>query len=187
VYLQTATTSGKCGQTKTLFLDGQCFGKPGVRSDNTPRIDLTLPSGNSAMASDFESWFYLAPLPEVDEVTFNGESSGASITLNANGFGTIAGSVTLVAPPVRRNHSQSRGGCESRDGYAPTFDPHLCRGQHNFNSSDLYCKYSTGSRHIRKGHSLVPSPRHRSWNLVPVSFSRDSGPLIFNLGDHPPQ
>ncbi len=100
VYLQTATTSGKCGQTKTLFLDGQCFGKPGVRSDNTPRIDLTLPSGNSAMASDFESWFYLAPLPEVDEVTFNGESSGASITLNANGFGTIAGSVTLVAPPV---------------------------------------------------------------------------------------
>jgi hypothetical protein len=42
-----------------LYLDGQAFGEPGVRSDGTPRIDLIRPSGGGAKASDFESWFYL--------------------------------------------------------------------------------------------------------------------------------
>jgi hypothetical protein len=48
------------------FLDGQCFGVSATRSDGrTPRTDLVLPSGADAKASDFESWFYLAPLPRV--------------------------------------------------------------------------------------------------------------------------
>jgi hypothetical protein len=48
------------------FLDGQCFGVAGTRSDGqTPRTDLVLPSGAAVKASDFESWFYLAPLPRV--------------------------------------------------------------------------------------------------------------------------
>jgi len=100
IYLRTAGTSGQCGQTKTLFLDGQCFGEPRQRSDKTPGVNLALPSGNSAMASDFESWFYLVPMPEVEGVTFNGENNGASIVLNPNLYGTITGTVTLVGPPV---------------------------------------------------------------------------------------
>ena len=45
-----------------IYLDGQAFGTPGVRADKvTANVGLQLPSGNSAKASDFESWFYLAP------------------------------------------------------------------------------------------------------------------------------
>ena len=51
----------------TLFLDGQAFGMPAMRQDGTtPRTDLTLPSGNSEKASDFESWFYVAPIQRID-------------------------------------------------------------------------------------------------------------------------
>jgi len=47
------------------YLDGQAFGKPGMRADGkTPRIDLNLPSGSGARASDFESWFYVGVEPE---------------------------------------------------------------------------------------------------------------------------
>jgi hypothetical protein len=40
-------------------LDGQALARPGVRQDNAPRIDLVLPSGDRATASDFESWFLI--------------------------------------------------------------------------------------------------------------------------------
>jgi hypothetical protein len=53
-----------------LFLDGQAFGAPATRRDGaTPRIDLTLPSGNSEKASDFESWFYVAPIQQIETMT----------------------------------------------------------------------------------------------------------------------
>jgi hypothetical protein len=51
------------------WLDGQCFGvNGGLSADGkTPRIDLNLgagvASGNGAKASDFESWFQVAPPP----------------------------------------------------------------------------------------------------------------------------
>ncbi len=45
---------------RLVYLDGQVFAKPGVRSDGqTPRTDLLFPSGIGMRASDFESWFYL--------------------------------------------------------------------------------------------------------------------------------
>jgi hypothetical protein len=48
-----------------ICLDGQAFGKTGIRADGkTPRIDLNLPSGNGARASDFESWFYVGTQPD---------------------------------------------------------------------------------------------------------------------------
>jgi hypothetical protein len=48
------------------YLDGQCFGVSSMRADGrTPRTDLIMPSGAAAKASDFESWFDLAPLPRV--------------------------------------------------------------------------------------------------------------------------
>ena len=34
----------------------------------TPRISLQLPSGAGAAASDFEGWFYLAPILQVISV-----------------------------------------------------------------------------------------------------------------------
>jgi Family of unknown function (DUF6519) len=53
-----------------LFLDGQCFGVPATRSDGaTPRVDLQFPSGNLQKASDFESWFYLAPMLQIVSLT----------------------------------------------------------------------------------------------------------------------
>ena len=68
------------------FLDGQSFGTPGVRADGvTPRIDLQVPSGNLEKASDFESWFYLAPIPALTKLAVqppavNVLSSGTVIT-----------------------------------------------------------------------------------------------------------
>ncbi len=45
---------------EVLYLDGQSFGTRGAQRDGTtPRHALSFPSGSSARASDFESWFYL--------------------------------------------------------------------------------------------------------------------------------
>jgi hypothetical protein len=47
-------------ENEILYLDGQVFGRPGLRADNkTSRTDLIFKSGNGTRASDFESWFYL--------------------------------------------------------------------------------------------------------------------------------
>lgn len=60
---------------RLVYLDGQVFAKPGVRSDGrTPRTDLFFPSGMGMRASDFESWFYLpaqmvAPPPRLASLT----------------------------------------------------------------------------------------------------------------------
>jgi hypothetical protein len=66
-----ADASRGCGAVKTIFLDGQCFGKTGQLSDGTSSVALREPSGSGALASDFESWFYLAPAAEVESVEFD--------------------------------------------------------------------------------------------------------------------
>jgi hypothetical protein len=53
----------------SLFLDGQCFGTAATRSGGTSRTDLAFPSGNGEKASDFESWFYLTPMQQIDSMT----------------------------------------------------------------------------------------------------------------------
>ena len=74
------------------WLDGQCFGKPGTRFDNTPRVDYSYPSGNGAKASDFESWFSVAPVA-VPTLTI----SPASVTLTAaSPSPAVNGIVTLT-------------------------------------------------------------------------------------------
>jgi hypothetical protein len=60
----TAVASGGA----VAYLDGQAFGAQGTRADGSPRIDLALPSGALAKASDFESWFYLAPQLDITNV-----------------------------------------------------------------------------------------------------------------------
>jgi len=44
-----------------VYLDGKCFGQIAQNSDGSTRNDLQLPSGSDTAASDFESWFNLAP------------------------------------------------------------------------------------------------------------------------------
>ena len=78
---------------KRVYVDGQAYGIPGLRSDGkTPRIALDLPSGNNSKASDFESYFFIggratpAPL-QVHQVRF----------LNANNATSSAGD---IKPPL---------------------------------------------------------------------------------------
>ncbi len=99
-----AEPSSTCGPARTVYLDGQCFGKTGTLSDGSKGIALKEPSGLSAVASDFESWFYLAPAPQVSYVNF--DPSNLTFTLGAVGAatggvtsGTSTGTVTLASPP----------------------------------------------------------------------------------------
>jgi hypothetical protein len=52
-----------------MYLDGQSLGQTATNNDGTTRIDLQLPSGNGSKASDFESWFYVAPTLLITQVT----------------------------------------------------------------------------------------------------------------------
>jgi hypothetical protein len=68
--------------TNQVFLDGQSFGVAGTRADGvTPRTDLQFPSGGLQKASDFESWFYLAPMLQLVSLTV----SPAAVTLTQSG------------------------------------------------------------------------------------------------------
>jgi len=71
------------------YLDGQTYGTPGVRADRvTPRIDLQFPSGNLEKASDFESWFYLAPVLGI--AAFTVAPASASIVPTPTGTAIVA-------------------------------------------------------------------------------------------------
>ncbi len=118
VKLMGHTIFGPLGQA-TGYLDGQCFGVTGTRADNiTPRVDLQLPSGNSDKASDFESWFYVAPLvqfatfaitpnavalftdPTTGKIKVTDASQpNAPPTVNSQGIG-LQGAVTLNYPVI---------------------------------------------------------------------------------------
>ena len=72
--------------TSLLFLDGQAFGAAGFRADKvTPCTTLTFPSGAGAKASDFESWFFLAPTLTVATLTVQPTSVNFSPTVPAPG------------------------------------------------------------------------------------------------------
>ncbi len=88
--LFSTVTSGQA------FLDGQAFGTSAVRADNvTPRINLQLPSGNSEKASDFESWFYLAPTLAVVSLAID----HPSVQFNADGTVSDLGHATPAVSP----------------------------------------------------------------------------------------
>lgn len=87
-----------------VYLDGQAFAAPGLRSDGTPRTDLLFPSGEGVRASDFESWFYLPaqiipPPPNLVGFTVNpnvvqaGQAVSLTVTLDRS---APAGGVTIV-------------------------------------------------------------------------------------------
>jgi len=52
-----------------LYLDGQTLSKLATLANSqTPCVGLQFPSGNGETASDFESWFYLAPILRIVSV-----------------------------------------------------------------------------------------------------------------------
>jgi hypothetical protein len=58
------------GAMGPVHLDGRAFGQPGTRGiDGSQRVDLRIPSGDGAVCSDFESWFYVAPLLQAVSLT----------------------------------------------------------------------------------------------------------------------
>ena len=75
-----------------VWLDGKCFGKLGTRFDGSPRVEYAFPSGDGVKASDFESWFSVAPIA-VPGLTI----SPASVTLTAaSPSPSVNGIVTLT-------------------------------------------------------------------------------------------
>jgi len=85
------------GISSTLYLDGQTFGVAGTRGDGSNRVDLQLPSGGGAAGSDFESWFYLAPVLTINTLSIN---PSAVDVLRGEGLPIIAAlnSWTQVTP-----------------------------------------------------------------------------------------
>jgi Family of unknown function (DUF6519) len=76
------------GNGGVTYLDGRALGLPAVRSDGTtPRVDLQLPSGAGAPASDFEGWFYVAPILQATTVT----PSYPAVTVIPARLGGVAG------------------------------------------------------------------------------------------------
>ena len=82
-----------------IYLDGRAFGQPGTRSDGTTqKVDLVLPSGDGSLASDLESWFYLAP-PLGVSLSLPGGNASFTSTVDANGsFGIVPTGSTGVTP-----------------------------------------------------------------------------------------
>jgi Family of unknown function (DUF6519) len=81
-----------------LHLDGQALAKSeatDLRTDQkTPRTALAFPSGSGARASNFESWFYLAPSPlHITSVNFVSTIATAGKTVSSS-----AG--TISSPPI---------------------------------------------------------------------------------------
>jgi Family of unknown function (DUF6519) len=75
-----------------IYLDGMALGQPGTRQDGvTPRIDLTLPSGAGQVATDFEGWFYLAPILQVGGVYITDPENPPDVTVIVN---PLSGQVT---------------------------------------------------------------------------------------------
>ena len=88
------------GASGLIYLDGRAFGEPGTRVDGTtPRTDLRLPSGDGSLASDLESWFYLAPPLAVSSLAFTG---GADYTAVGSGsaFAGVVPTGSTGATPV---------------------------------------------------------------------------------------
>jgi Family of unknown function (DUF6519) len=95
VTLQGNTLWSDAGDQR-IHLDGQALGKSestDLRADKkTPRIALVFPSGAGTRASNFESWFYLAPSPlHIASVNF--------VSTIATAGQTISSSAGTISPP----------------------------------------------------------------------------------------
>ena len=91
------TTTPTGGQ---LYLDGQALGQKALRqAGSTPRIDLRPPSGTDLTASDFDGWFYLAPVLRLTSLTVAYPDLTAMVDSNGEVIGVEAsGTPGLVSP-----------------------------------------------------------------------------------------
>jgi len=72
------------GATGPMYLDGLALG---VLTDDSQHINLQLPSGQGSVASDFESWFYLAPPLAIVSVL----PATQAFTVLFDGYGKVTG------------------------------------------------------------------------------------------------
>jgi hypothetical protein len=75
-----------------LYLDGQAFGTPATVAGAAPSTTLILPSGNAARASDFQSWFWLAPSAPLGFTV----TTAAPPTLRGEGLTEIVSDIILT-------------------------------------------------------------------------------------------
>jgi len=94
----TGAGAGAVRPGTVAYLDGQTFSAAGTRADGSPRADLQLPSGALAKASDFESWFYLAPWLTITGVAV--QPSAVTVIQARGGLVTVA-SLSAWAPKTR--------------------------------------------------------------------------------------
>lgn len=85
-----------------VYLDGKCFGQVAQNANGTKRNDLLLPSGSDAKASDFESWFNLAPTLLVTGITVPYTALYA-VVVNNTVTGVTASPPNPSAPPPTVN------------------------------------------------------------------------------------
>lgn len=79
--------------SQLVYLDGQAFGQPdGKRADGSAMTSLVLPSGAGVRASDFESWFFLAPNAPLN-FTVN---PGTPLALRGEGLTEVAADIVIT-------------------------------------------------------------------------------------------
>ena len=82
-----------------VYLDGQTFGTAGTRAGSAvPRMDLTLPSGGGEQASDFESWFFLAPTLMLN--TFTVQPAAVTFVPSVPNPPPVVATLTVNYPPL---------------------------------------------------------------------------------------
>jgi hypothetical protein len=86
------------GAPETLYLDGRAFGE--LAGQGSPQqISLQLPSGEDAVASDFDSWFYLGPTLQIISLTVSPAAVFVVIDDNNNLEGVSDQENGAVVPP----------------------------------------------------------------------------------------
>jgi Family of unknown function (DUF6519) len=89
------------GGSGLVYLDGKALGRPGTQlaDPDVQRVDLSLPSGSGQVASDFESWFQLAPAQTVASLGLNPPALTVIIGKEGQFAGVAeAGSTDAVIP-----------------------------------------------------------------------------------------
>jgi hypothetical protein len=90
--------------TGNIYLDGVTFGDTGTRAgDGSQCVTLLPPSGNSTKASDFDSWFYLAPTVLITSVAIQGIENNApqplsAVTVQVNSNNQVTGLIVTGTP-----------------------------------------------------------------------------------------
>lgn len=162
VVLKGRTIRG-AGALSAQCLDGQVFGQPATRADGTtPRTALSFPSGDSARASDFESWFFVAPVQRIETMT---------ITPAAVAFVVVPGTRT-----VRLVDASSGQPTPSAPEVVPTLN--LRTGYNVLQEATIALSVAGGTAGIVTAPPSLTVPRGASAPTAPVQLQvRNPGPV----------